>query len=122
MQGKRLGRSPTFFTSNAEMHSASLPINSVAMLGRDLVQREANESHILAGACYVHNLFGAACGSNEFTLGDHHCLMAKGFKKGTTGFCLMRAEDKAQCSSTTCLERQVDWIKRGTLRCTVNAW
>ena len=44
MHGKRLRRSPTFVTSNAEMHSASLPINSVAMLGRDLVQREANES------------------------------------------------------------------------------
>jgi hypothetical protein len=32
MHGKRLGRSPTFATSNAEMHSASLPIKSVAML------------------------------------------------------------------------------------------
>jgi hypothetical protein len=58
MHGKRLGRSPTFVTSNAEVHSASLPINSVAMLGRDLVQREANESYILRCVLRSQSIWG----------------------------------------------------------------
>lgn len=84
MHGKRLGRSPTFVITNAEMHSASLPINSVAY--DELVQ---NESHSFAGACDVHNPFAFIVSQPKVS------------RKEQTGFCLMRSEDKAQCSPTT---------------------
>jgi hypothetical protein len=52
-------------------------------------------SHIALQMCVTFiTCLGRHAAQTSFTLGGHHCLIAKGFGKGTTGFCLCEPKIK----------------------------